>query len=319
MKKLLTLIAAVLCAASASAQIATFDPNKKSRDIPVYDSTKMQLLVPTIERMQSIVGQDITIIGSYKKYGDGYEYFYDEINPQKIYSPIDESKKNKLKTKSAYSSLANKVFHIVDVIIMPTNDPYNVDNEDRYFKLVDINTNKVIYYKVKTFSFPFPFIINGFLEKIKSIYANQRLVRINRNYRASYDPVTGAKISISAGDIFEFYDVAIADDSYMPELKAILKNERGEFISAAFMWNLSKDTQLYDYILLSDFEKLQIKYGNEVVDKAINGIIKIGMPKELVELCWGKPEKKNKASYGEQWVYNGTYIYFENGVVSGWN
>ena len=44
------------------------------------------------------------------------------------------------------------------------------------------------------------------------------------------------------------------------------------------------------------------------------------MPKEALEIAWGKPDKINRSSYGsDQWVYNGQYVYIENGKVKSWN
>jgi len=39
----------------------------------------------------------------------------------------------------------------------------------------------------------------------------------------------------------------------------------------------------------------------------------------MTKIAWGVPEKINKASYGEQWVYSGQYLYFENGILKSFN
>ena len=50
------------------------------------------------------------------------------------------------------------------------------------------------------------------------------------------------------------------------------------------------------------------------------GKVRIGMNKEACELSWGTPEDINSTigSYGshEQWVYDGKYLYFENGILT---
>jgi hypothetical protein len=51
--------------------------------------------------------------------------------------------------------------------------------------------------------------------------------------------------------------------------------------------------------------------------------IQLGMNKEQVTLSWGRPEKINESvgrwGVHEQWVYgSGTYLYFENGVLTSW-
>lgn len=50
------------------------------------------------------------------------------------------------------------------------------------------------------------------------------------------------------------------------------------------------------------------------------GIVKIGMTKQEARLSWGEPSDINKTSgsWGthEQWVYSGSYLYFENGKLT---
>jgi sRNA-binding protein len=50
--------------------------------------------------------------------------------------------------------------------------------------------------------------------------------------------------------------------------------------------------------------------------------MQLGMTKEQVIFSWGKPEQINRSvgSWGvhEQWVYGGTYLYFENDVLISW-
>lgn len=50
------------------------------------------------------------------------------------------------------------------------------------------------------------------------------------------------------------------------------------------------------------------------------GKVRIGMTKAVCELSWGKPQKINKTigTYGttEQWVYEGSYLYFKNGKLT---
>ena len=60
--------------------------------------------------------------------------------------------------------------------------------------------------------------------------------------------------------------------------------------------------------------------GNEIFTMKKNGIVTIGMTKNMVKQTMGYPNAthKTETAYGvsEQWVYDNRYIYFENGVVS---
>jgi len=51
----------------------------------------------------------------------------------------------------------------------------------------------------------------------------------------------------------------------------------------------------------------------------LEGKVVIGFTEEMVLLSWGEPKKINKTSYNEQWVYDGQYLYFENGILKSFN
>ena len=53
-----------------------------------------------------------------------------------------------------------------------------------------------------------------------------------------------------------------------------------------------------------------------------NGNIKVGMTKTQGRLSWGDPDQIHRTVVGnnvdEQWVYGNDYLYFENGILTGW-
>ena len=61
------------------------------------------------------------------------------------------------------------------------------------------------------------------------------------------------------------------------------------------------------------------KFGNTNWEKILNGKVVVGFTEEMVLLSWGEPEEINRASYGDQWVYDGQYLYFENGKLKSFN
>ena len=69
-------------------------------------------------------------------------------------------------------------------------------------------------------------------------------------------------------------------------------------------------------------ESLQKKYGKVNGDRIYNESIWIGMTKEMIVESWGSPNDINKTvgSWGvhEQWIYNSTYLYIENGILTSW-
>ncbi|EMQ93772.1 hypothetical protein D778_01533 [Xanthomarina gelatinilytica] len=62
------------------------------------------------------------------------------------------------------------------------------------------------------------------------------------------------------------------------------------------------------------------KYGQKTYDKLMQGYYWIGMNREMATISLGRPKDINRTvgSWGvhEQWVYDGIYLYFENGKLT---
>jgi hypothetical protein len=62
------------------------------------------------------------------------------------------------------------------------------------------------------------------------------------------------------------------------------------------------------------------KYGATLGKIILEGKVRIGMTKEMAIDAWGKPNDINKTitryAVSEQWVYDGGYLYFENGKLT---
>ncbi len=69
-------------------------------------------------------------------------------------------------------------------------------------------------------------------------------------------------------------------------------------------------------------QKIVSQYGEEIGRKLLSGIYWLGMTDKMAKISFGNPIKINKSvgSWGvhEQWVYEGKYLYFENGVLTSW-
>ena len=68
-----------------------------------------------------------------------------------------------------------------------------------------------------------------------------------------------------------------------------------------------------------DWDILISKYGKESMRRTLVGTPYVGMPTHLLFLSEGSPKKTNKASYGNQYIYDDVRYYDEKGVVTGWN
>ncbi|XRE42248.1 hypothetical protein ACIVBQ_000452 [Tenacibaculum discolor] len=77
------------------------------------------------------------------------------------------------------------------------------------------------------------------------------------------------------------------------------------------------------YVLYNKYlkDKLYQKYSSEETYKIKNGIVWVGMTKEMLLECKGEPKDKNISNYEndihEQWIYpNNKYIYLVNNIVT---
>jgi len=68
--------------------------------------------------------------------------------------------------------------------------------------------------------------------------------------------------------------------------------------------------------------KLIGKYGPVVADKIMAKEIWLGMTDEIAKESWGEPNKINRTvgiwGIHEQWIYDKSYLYFENGKLTAW-
>lgn len=73
---------------------------------------------------------------------------------------------------------------------------------------------------------------------------------------------------------------------------------------------------------ISRYEYLERKYGPSVAEKLYEGKIWKGINSELVKDSWGSPKKINRVINGnivkEEWVYNNTWLFFQNSTLTSW-
>lgn len=64
------------------------------------------------------------------------------------------------------------------------------------------------------------------------------------------------------------------------------------------------------------------KFGKVNAQKILDEKIWLGMTDKMARESWGNPKEINRSvgSWGihEQWIYNNTYLYFENGLLTSW-
>lgn len=74
------------------------------------------------------------------------------------------------------------------------------------------------------------------------------------------------------------------------------------------------------FLVFVQRETLLLKYSNAIIRRIMNREYWIDMTDDMARASLGNPEKVNAStgSWGihEQWIYDGIYLYFKNGVLS---
>jgi hypothetical protein len=103
-------------------------------------------------------------------------------------------------------------------------------------------------------------------------------------------------------------------------VKSFNFEESGEYkkyLDQIALNNKKHKQQLY----IQNKEFLSKKYGKEISELIVSRRVKLGWTKDLAILSWGKPKKKHDTvvtgRVEEQWVYDGGYLYFTNGILTG--
>jgi hypothetical protein len=159
----------------------------------------------------------------------------------------------------------------------------------------------------------------GHFNKLKQTKIGEKFIVRGKNWLSREKPMTDIETRLpvsdfTAGKEWVVTDVSIDEKYY--NLCYILENKQGEKITFPTYNEYSEN-----WVVKSSLADLYKKrYGVDVFNDAINGYVKIGMPKEMCELSWGKPNKINSTvnvgGVSEQWVYDDNYLYFENGKLT---
>lgn len=290
MRKLAILLALLPLITIAQVRVAMPTQPKSSIEYR-YDSTKN-----VMRFVQYYVGQDLFVIpvsSSYKSSIDPGGRFGKGIKVTDGSTWLD--------SKVSYDEVQGKTFHVTGIEEKKIRGQLT-----GYFLILDDKeTGEEIFFDNLTeFVSFFPFITLGFKEKYERDNKDKKFVF--RSY-SLYDFETGEEIDAHK-TTWTFKEIIAMPDV----LKAgyFLVNDAGASTAVTDMSNFIKEADIKSYTK---------KYGKAMVDEALDGNIRKGMPTDLVKIAKGQPDKINSASYGQQWVYKNMYIYIKDGKVSGWN
>lgn len=299
MKKVLIIATFVLLCSESIGQVKITTPAEKQNEEIIFDDSKNW----QGENYMSYIGQSLYVIPRSESLVEyGYRDFYESITDGKTYQPISSYSKN-----TKHEALASKTFKVEDVIISG-NDYMGDPNVYLKLSLED----EIVYYKYDLwYEHSFPFVVMGYLDRLQKDYKGKKSVLLKCADTKLTDYMTGKEVLLIPGTIWTCTDIVL--DSRYYNLIMLFANDKGETI----------DNEVFRYkfmfLPLAERNRLESVYGKDLVQTAIHGKIKIGMPKELVVVAWGEPKKINPSSYNEQWVYYDYCVYFKNGKVTGWN
>lgn len=127
-------------------------------------------------------------------------------------------------------------------------------------------------------------------------------------------------------DVAKNIDVLAFKDNFLKKKKEReAKQKEEEKTQQRFEWQEEEkqQNQIAAKKRQEEEKRMIEKYGQEKVDKMKEGQVWIGMNEEQAIFSLGRPKDVNRrvGSWGtkEQWVYNGFYVYFENGSLTAWS
>ncbi|MBD3627575.1 hypothetical protein [Cyclobacterium sp.] len=238
----------------------------------------------------------------------GYDGFIFDMNKRStdesnIYACCDSY-------NSKYQVLQGRYFSVIDVF----EDPSSSFSSDAFLKIKIDGTDEVLFYKYSTrYSSSFPFLVVGYFEKQKQFYVGKEF--LTRSFDEKYTDINnGDEIIMKKGEYVKCLDLTIDERNYQPSL--VFETEEGhKFLSSLMLMDLRSDKVLTK----QQAESYRKKFGDGNWNTILEGKIKVGFTEEMAIVSWGEPDKINRASYGDQWVYGNQYLYFKNGKLISFN
>jgi hypothetical protein len=272
--------------------------NEKPKIIESYDGSKNFLG----EDFMGYKGQELyfkPIFESLRKYGNS--------------DFLDENKKQLFNLE--YEFLAEKYFLVEDVI-----EPLN-GNKQVLFKLKNKSSNEILFFKYDPkYKSKFPFLVVKYYETQKELFVNKEiLIRdfpklVNSNQKKILDIDSGEEIVIDKGQYLKCIDLTI-DKKYF-DLSLLLQNNKGQKFTFPLY---ARDLNIKRILTKEEAEKFRLKFGDENWKIILNQNVKVGFTEKMAEISMGMPIKINRSSSGDQWVYDGNYLYFLNGKLTSFN
>ena len=312
MDKVFLILGLILLSNFSFAQITTTQVAEKKEEISLttYDGS-MNFLGNDVYKY---IEQNLYLKGvskNLRKYGySGFTLDYKKR--------VNEPYKSISGIHSEYDELVGKYFKVLDVHKHPEADESEYFyGKTYYLELEEKDSGDIVYYEYDSqFEHSFPFIVVSFFEKTKKNVIREQFIFSNKILKSKINIETGRPIAITPAEIWTCIDLTVEEKYY--NLALVVKNSLGEKIAIAHMYAIGKYSNGRSYTL-AQAQTYKQKFGEENWLIILENKVVIGFTEEMVRLAWGEPKKINRASYGDQWVYDEQNLYFENGKLKSFN
>lgn len=254
-------------------------------------------------------------------------YFFDG-KARSSYNDI-HTKKGDIHPNFSKEIVLGHTFVIIDIESYPDEILY-----DYILTLEDVDSHELLYFNYDSKREPiFPdYIFVSHFNYLKTKYVGREYVVLPKAISLlktqgsdervyNKDINTGEEIKYNPlNNCYKIIDVSIKEDEINPIIYIINNGEHTTYFEDHIFSMI--ENQICERIVeKKEWESLKSKYGQVMMNHVINGTIKVGMPKRLLILSWGYPDKINRSSYGDtQYVYGSQYVYIDkNDIISAWN
>lgn len=283
-----------------------------------YDSTRNFLG----KDVGQYLGQALYLKGKsegLRKYGyEGFVVDY-RIDDLVNYSNVYKGNKIECRYNSDYNELAGKYFQALSVMKHPKTSSDGYLYGDYYYLELEEQVSKdTLFFKYNSkYDWSFPFIVVGYFEKQKAELVGEKFVFCNKLINDVYNIHTGDRITNIPYQEWTCTDFTVEERYFT--LGLVVENPLGESIHVSVESVMCNDISRRSGYNVIEFRRYSDEYGDENWKAIVEGIVRIGFTEEMVKMAWGEPTNVNHSSYGDQWVYDSQYLYFEGGILRSFN
>lgn len=288
----------------AQVTIKDYRPSDNAASPPSYDSLSSSVSNPEV-----LLGQEIFWLPK-----------SDKLREYPIYK-VGTSPNLSNSSKMDYDRVANKYYKVVEVLPQPKDALFS-DRDSRVLKLEERESKNILYYLYEPrfgILIEGEFMPVGYMSKLKATKVGTYWI-LRRNFvdgkPMMVDMNTGNRDVDWKAHIWKCVDVAVEGQYF--GLALILENETHQQIPLHVNWLDGRSSKWVISIPSKDY--LEKRFGTQKGKLVAEGKVQIGMTSEMCKYAWGEPDHINTTITGgkttEQWVYDNSYLYLTDGLLT---